>query len=99
MQREYLLRIRINDRSLNRVVIDSHYEVKHSSTINDPLILELVKMLNGRTFEFESTTKTGWEIYVNNGLYFAGKFYRLIWCLHLDENYLGVINVFRRKNG
>ena len=48
MQREYLLRIEINGRKLNKVIIDSHYEQKHADSMNDVLILELVKTLNGR---------------------------------------------------
>ncbi len=68
MQREYLLRLIVNDRALNRVVIDSHYEIRHSDTMNDPWYLDR-------------------------------KPYRIVWCLHPDENYLGVINVFRRPDG
>jgi hypothetical protein len=30
MQREYMLGITVNSRKLNRVLIDSHYEVKHA---------------------------------------------------------------------
>src|ERR1700747_199400 len=99
MQREYFLRLTINGRTLNRVLVDSHYEAKHSDTVNDTVILELVKKLNGRTFQEESITSAGWEIYVNDPWYLDGKPYRIIWCLHPDESCLGVINVFRRSDG
>lgn len=98
-QREYLLKIIVKGKALNRVLIDPHYEIKHSDTINDALILDLVKKLNGGTFEFDKMTPVGWEIYSNDPWYLDRKPYRLIWCLHPDEAYIGVINVFRRPNG
>lgn len=94
MQREYMLRLVVN----GRVLIDSHYEIKHSDTINDALILELVKKLNGGIFEFDKITSAGWEIYANDPWYLDRKPYRIIWCLHPEEPYLGVINVFRRPH-
>jgi hypothetical protein len=69
MKREHPLRLTINGRALNRVLVDSHYEIKHHQSINDSLILELVKSLNGRTFEADSITVEGWEIYANDPLY------------------------------
>ena len=56
MRREYALRLKVNGRSLDRVVIDSHYEKKHSNVVNDALILDLVKHLNGHFFEPDSLT-------------------------------------------
>ena len=76
MRREYSLRLTINGRLLNRVVIDGHYEVKHFRVMNDPLILELVRSLNGRTFAADSVTAEGWEVYVNDPLYLRKKPYR-----------------------
>ncbi len=99
MQREYLLRLIVNGRTFKRVLIDSHYEIRHSDTINDALILELVKKLNGGTFEHDRVTPAGWEIYANDPWYLDGKPYRIVWCLHPEETCLGVINVFRRPYG
>ncbi len=42
---EYSLKLKINNRELNRVIIDQHYQLKHSE-MNDDLILELVKELD-----------------------------------------------------
>ena len=67
--------------------------------MNDALVLELVKTLNGRTYEFEKQSPSGWEIYCIDPLLFDGKAYRLIWCLHPDESSVGVINAFRRSHG
>ena len=99
MRREYSLMLTINGRSLNQVLIDDHYEKKHGDLINDPLVLELVRSLNGKTFPVDSTTKDGWEVYVNDPLYHGDKPYRLVWCLHADEKTVGIINVFRRRDG
>jgi hypothetical protein len=96
MRREYFLKIVLNSRTFNKIVIDSHYELKHADSINDLLILELVKTLNGRTYEFESKNSADWEIYAIDPVYLAEKAYRMIWCLHEEENYIGIINVFRR---
>ncbi len=63
------------------------------------LILELVKKLNGGIFEHDKITQNGWEIYTNDPWYLDWKPYKIIWCLHSEESYLGVINVFRRSDG
>jgi hypothetical protein len=98
MRRNYQLRLIINGKLINQVTIDSHYEAKHSKSINDYLILELIKGLNGRTYAAESISSEGWEIYVNDPLFLGEKPYRLVWCLHPDEDSVGVINAFRRSN-
>ena len=99
MRREYALRLTIYGRALNRVMIDAHYELKHSEVMNDPVILDLVRGLNGKTYEHESVTSEGWEIHVNDPLYLGQQPYRLVWCLHPDESYIGIINAFRRSYG
>ncbi len=50
-RREYKIHIAVNTILVNRVVIDPHYEQKHSESINDKLILNLIKVLDGRIFE------------------------------------------------
>jgi hypothetical protein len=48
-QRTYSIEpILINDVRIVEVMIDSHYEEKHQASMNDELILNLVKELNGR---------------------------------------------------
>ncbi len=98
MQRSQELKLMINGRKLNRVVIDSHYEVKHAASMNDALIIELVKTLNGKIYLHEYITIQGWEIYTLDPLVFNKKSYRLVWCLSPEENYIGVINAFRRRS-
>ncbi len=62
MRREYLIQLTVNGRTLKRLLIDSHYEAKHSKTMNDALIIDLVRTLDGRTYGAESVTPDGWEI-------------------------------------
>jgi hypothetical protein len=90
------LQIILNGQRLTKVVIDAHYEMKHSKSINDELILELVRLLNGRTLEFETVSAASWEIYVYDPLYLGGRPYRMVFCTHQEERILGVINAFRR---
>jgi len=51
-RRVYLLEdeIVINNRKLNELIIDPHYEIKHSSYINDELIYNLSLLLNYKRF-------------------------------------------------
>lgn len=86
----------VNGRLFNRVVIDSHYQSNHSKSITDLLILELVKSLNGSESLPEKILPSGFEIYVDDPIFLGEKSYRLIWTAHPKENYIGVINAFRR---
>lgn len=48
-RRTYAIRpITVNDRKIVQVVIDAHYEQRHSKSISDALILALVTQLDGR---------------------------------------------------
>lgn len=49
-RRCYSLEISINNRKLTRLIIDPHYQLKHSSYIDDELIYNLVLTLNGRRY-------------------------------------------------
>ncbi len=98
MRREYWMRLKINGRTMNRVIIDSHYEQRHLDSMNDTLILALVRKLDGNHYKATSHLKSGYEIFVNDPWYFNNKPYRLIWTLHPTKDYVGVINAFRRKH-
>ena len=54
-RREYPIRLEINGRKITKVVIDPHYEVRHTGVINDKLILELVRLLHKGTFPVQGT--------------------------------------------
>lgn len=98
MRREHLLKITLNGRAFNAVLIDSHYEIKHSKTINDSIILKLVKSLEGVEHRPESRLPSGFEIYVTEPIFLDDKAYRMIWTLHPNEDYIGVVNAFRRSH-
>ena len=100
MRREYPLKLTLNGRSIRRVLIDSHYEVRHAGSITDSLILKLVSLLDGEEREVEAVTAIGYEVFRVDPIYCDGKTYRLVITLPPDRDrggsdYLGVINAFR----
>ena len=97
-RREYELKITVNSRQIHKVVIDSHYEEKHAESINDELILDLVKLLDGGTYPVESK-QGAYKYFVTDDLALGDKFYKLVWLLEDDELYIGVVNAHRRKSG
>jgi hypothetical protein len=90
----------INSHSVTHVIIGQHYLEKHSSEVNDELILQLVTTLNGQTFQPDSTT-SGIQYFVADihlKTKLKEKYYRLIWLFEGDYlEILGVINAFRVK--
>lgn len=94
-RREYKAALVINNVVIDKVIIDSHYEEKHAESINDEIILELVKTLNGKLFEPEDI-KTPYSYFVTDKIKYSGKLYKLIWLLEENEIYIGVINAYRR---
>lgn len=86
-----------NGKIYNEVIIDSHYEEKHSSDINDELILILVRELHQR-YELKVEAKGAFEYFVTR-IEHKAKWYRLIWVIEKDCSYIGVINAFRDKKG
>ena len=95
-RRTYPVDIKVNGHRVKTVIIDSHYELKHSATISDKLILELVQLLDGGDFAAESTTLS-YEYYTTDNLLFRGKRYRMIWLIEKNELVIGVINAYRRR--
>ena len=87
--------IKVNNVEVTEVVIDPHYEKKHSDTINDRLILKLVKLLNGRQ-EAPQAEENRYS-YFATLIELSGKNYRLIWLQEEDTIYVGVINAYRDK--
>ncbi|MCB9059963.1 MAG: hypothetical protein H6622_00405 [Halobacteriovoraceae bacterium] len=52
----YKFEVTVNGHEINEVLIGRHYLKKHSSYMNDELILELVSYLDGRDFPVDSST-------------------------------------------
>jgi hypothetical protein len=94
-RREYKINITVNEIAIHKVIIDSHYEDKHAESINDEIILELVKKLDGKMYEPDDE-KAPYSYFVTDALEFNKKLYKLIWLLENDEIYIGVINAYRR---
>ena len=57
VRRSFKISIIVNNRLIRHVVIDPHYELKHSDTISDALIVELVGLLDGGDFTPEAVIK------------------------------------------
>ncbi|MBF0363858.1 MAG: hypothetical protein HQK49_22755 [Oligoflexia bacterium] len=95
-RKSYKISITVNDRKINEVIIDPHYRIKHSESINDEIILELVKKLDGGFFEVDDRDDD-FEYFKTDPVEFNGKNYRLIWLLRDHCMFIGVINAFRRK--
>ena len=94
-RRDYKIAITVNNRAVTRVIIDPHYETNHAESVNDGVILSLVEMLDGKTFEPEAE-RDGFQYFKTDPLMLDEVNYRLIWLLEGDEIYIGVINAFRR---
>lgn len=95
-RRSYPIHIMVNGYKIKTVVIDPHYEIKHSASITDELILQLVAQLDGGDFFPESVVKN-YEYHMTDNLVLSGKKYRLIWLIEKEQLYVGVINAYRRK--
>ena len=94
-RRDYIISITVNSKAITRVIIDPHYELKHSESIDDDIILSLVQMLDGKTFTPEAE-RDGFEYFKTDPLSLHSVNYRLIWLMDKNEIYIGVINAFRR---
>lgn len=53
-RREYDIEITVNGQTVHKVIIDPHYEEKHGASVDDQIVLELVKQLDGELFEPEA---------------------------------------------
>lgn len=47
-RREYAINITVNEVLITKVIIDPHYEEKHRESVNDEIIVNLVKTLDGQ---------------------------------------------------
>lgn len=94
-RREYGIRITVNGRKISKVIIDPHYEARHSASIDDQLILRLVRQLDGRFFETEDADPP-YLYFVTDNMVLDSKRYKLVWLLEDNELYVGVVNAHRR---
>jgi hypothetical protein len=93
-RREYDIEpITVNKTVIKKVLIDPHYEERHSDHMNDQLILQLVAKLDGR-IEVPEVVDEGFN-YFATLLGLKGRQYRLIWLLEPEAIYVGVVNAYR----
>ena len=95
-RREYSVSIKVNGKRVTKVIIDPHYELKHSKSINDDIIVGLVKLLNNGTFPIQDSDEE-FEYFVTDNLDYKGRRYKLVWLLENNRLYIGIINAHRRK--
>jgi hypothetical protein len=93
-RREYDISIVFNEIEIKKVTIDSHFELKHAESINDEIILGLVKQLDGLTLAPQGV-KLPFS-YFSEQFELNDKLYRLVWLLQDQEFYIGVVNAYRR---
>lgn len=94
-RREYATRLTINNRKIEKIIIDSHYEEKHSASVDDETIIALVKQLDGRVVEAEKLAGA-FSYFATDKMVFDGKLYKLVWLLEDDAVYVGIVNCYRR---
>ena len=95
-RREYDISITVNERQVTKLIIDPHYEEKHSTSVTDDIIVKLVKLLDGGTYPIQNKSGT-FNYFVTDALLLDGKTYKLVWLLEDDQIYIGVVNAYRRR--
>jgi len=95
-RREHDIKITVNGLKIVKVVIDPHYELKHSQSVDEQTILGLVGLLDGSRFEPEDSDYP-FQYFVADRLVLNGKRYKLVWLLEDNRLYIGVVNAYRRK--
>ncbi len=94
-RREYGISIVVNHRRITKVIIDPHYEERHSESISDEIILELVKTLDGEVI-IPDELNAPFSYFATDQIELNGKYYKLVWLLEDDQIYIGVVNAYRR---
>ena len=95
MFRVYRVSLTINEIHFSEVWIDPHYELKHRASINDDLILLLLRQID--LHYFEAAAQSYGFSYYEVDIEHRTKPYRLILVIPDDGTYLGIRNAYRRS--
>ncbi|MFN8369560.1 MAG: hypothetical protein U0T83_02920 [Bacteriovoracaceae bacterium] len=87
------LRVVVNNRVFNQVIIDQYYRVKHQE-LNDELILELVMKIHNGIYLIEEV-KGDFNYFTIEPLFYGNFPFKLILFFGNDDDYLGVVNAYR----
>ncbi len=96
MFRVYQVFLVFNGIIFNEVWIAPHYELKHLKSIDDELILELLKLINFENLKFSKLANDSFKYYESD-IGYECKLYRLIMTVPPDQSYLGIVNAYRRS--
>lgn len=94
LRNEYPIQLTFNNKEIHRVLIDQHYREGHAESMDDQLILKLVKTLDGDTFPIEEEDDS-FQYFTVEPVVHESKPYRVILVMCLQDDFLGVINAFR----
>lgn len=95
IRRVYPVDLLINGVRIDRVIIDPHYERKHSGSVSDEVILKLVFEMNGNRYDHKAEVGS-FRYFVSEKVIHEGRLFRLIWLLEEGQTYIGVVNAHRR---
>ncbi|PIR21674.1 MAG: hypothetical protein COV44_11915 [Deltaproteobacteria bacterium CG11_big_fil_rev_8_21_14_0_20_45_16] len=94
--RIYRLAVWFNGYRFKEVIVDPHYEQKHQGSIDDELILELIRIYVNREEILPGSVKGEYSYFALH-LVHQLKSYRLVFCTAEDLDQFIVINCFRTK--
>ena len=95
---EYPIKLNINGVNISHVLIRQYYKKKHPD-VTDQIILALIKTLHRGHFPIvDRKTENGcnYEFFVVEPVFYNEKPYRLVLVLCVGDDFLGVVNAFRR---
>ena len=83
----------INGQAIKRLIINSHYKKKHSSYMNDKLIIKFIEdYLDGNSF-YSSEKDGPWEYFELEPILYQDKNYILVWLLNENiPDFLGIVH-------